>query len=98
ILDMDVVLNDRGFSWDTWTPGVYGDADIQGLVAHEWGHAVAAEHVPLRTSTMYFAAETGQIALRTLEPDDVALVGTLYPNQAFDDTTASVVGREIGRA
>lgn len=92
VLDMDVVMNDR-FRWVTATPGEIGNADIQSLVAHEWGHAVGCDHVPLRLSTMYYAAETGQTSLRSIEPDDAALVGSLYPNELFDATTASIRGK-----
>jgi hypothetical protein len=93
IVDMDVVLNDRDFAWDTRTPGLGGVADIQSLVAHEWGHAVGADHVPLRLSTMYYSADTGATSLRSLAADDVALVGSMYPNDAFRGTTATIRGR-----
>ncbi|MCG3135996.1 MAG: hypothetical protein HMLKMBBP_03783 [Planctomycetes bacterium] len=93
VLDMDVVLNDASFAWDTRTPGSPGVADIQSLVTHEWGHAIACDHVPLRASTMYFSADAGAIHLRSLAPDDVALAGSIYPNAAFDATTATLRGR-----
>jgi hypothetical protein len=93
VVDMDVVLNDQSFSWDTWNPGIPGDADIEALIAHEWGHAIGCDHVPLRASTMYFSATTGQISPRSIEPDDRALVGSIYPNDAFHTTTGSIAGR-----
>jgi hypothetical protein len=92
ITDMDVALNDRNWTWDTFAPGRAGIADIQSLVTHEWGHAIGCDHVPLRTSTMYFATNSGIISLRTLAPDDRALVGSMYPNPAFHATTGSLAG------
>lgn len=93
IVDMDVVMNDRDFSWDTWAEGVPGDADIQALVTHEWGHAIGCEHVPLRASTMYFSTTEGVVSLRSLASDDAALIGSIYPNQEFLDGTGTILGR-----
>ena len=91
LTDMDVALNDR-FTWDTFEPGRAGIADIESLVAHEWGHAIGCDHVPLRASTMYPRTQPGVISLRTLAPDDRALVGTMYPNAAFAATTGAISG------
>ena len=93
IVDMDIVMNDRDFSWDTWAEGVPGDADIQALVTHEWGHAIGCEHVPLRASTMYFSTTEGVVSLRSLASDDAALIGSIYPNQEFLDGTGAIAGR-----
>lgn len=93
ILDMDVLFNDRDFLWDTRSPGTSGIADIQAIMAHEWGHALGADHVPLRTSTMYFASSTGATAYRSLAADDRALVGSIYPNDTFRLTTGTLRGR-----
>lgn len=93
LLDADVVFNDRDFAWDTRTPGLNGVADIHSLAAHEWGHAIGADHVPLRRSTMYFSSDAGTTSFRTPAPDDVALVGSMYPNGAFDTTTGAIEGR-----
>jgi len=92
ILDMDVLFNDRDYEWDTPTPGIRGVADIQAIMAHEWGHALGLDHVPLRTSTMYFSSVTGATAYRSLSPDDTAIVGSLYPNDTFRQTTGTLRG------
>ena len=91
ILDMDVIFNDA-FDWDTRTPGSRGIADVQAIMTHEWGHALGADHVPLQASTMYFSSAEGSIAYRTLAADDRALVGALYPNDAFRQTTGTIRG------
>ncbi len=93
ILDMDVLFNDRDFTWDTRTPGTSGVADIAAIMTHEWGHAVGADHVPLRASTMYFASSTGSTAFRSLAADDRALIGSVYPNDTFRQTTGTLRGR-----
>jgi hypothetical protein len=91
LTDMDVALNDR-FAWDTFEPGRAGIVDIESLIAHEWGHAIGCDHVPLRTSTMYPRTQPGVISLRTLAKDDRALVGSMYPNAAFQATTGAIEG------
>jgi hypothetical protein len=91
LTDMDVALNDR-FSWDMFEPGRAGIADIESLIAHEWGHAIGCDHVPLRASTMYPNTLPGVISLRTLSPDDRALVGSMYPNANFAATTGTIAG------
>jgi len=93
IVDMDVIFNDRDFQWDTRSPGTTGIADIQAIMTHEWGHALGADHVPLQSSTMYFSSTTGSIAYRSIEADDRALVGSIYPNDAFRLTTGTIRGR-----
>jgi len=92
MIDADVALNGGAFTWSSSTPGRSGMADIEGLVAHEWGHAIGADHVPLRGSTMYWSTEEGAISLRSLSEDDRALVGTLYPDREFRQTTGSIRG------
>ena len=92
ILDMDVLFNDRDFEWDTRSPGRSGVADIQAIMTHEWGHALGADHVPLRESTMFFSSSTGATAYRSLSADDVALVGSIYPNDTFRQTTGTLRG------
>ncbi len=92
LLDMDVLFNDADFDWDTRTPGTLGVGDIQGLVTHEWGHAIGFDHVPLRASTMYFSAGAGSLYFRSQQPDDLAMVGSIYPNDAFRQTTGSISG------
>jgi hypothetical protein len=92
LTDMDVVLNDKDWKWDSFNSGRAGIADIQSLVAHEWGHAIGCDHVPLRTSTMYFATNTAMVSLRSLAPDDRALVGSIYPNASFQTTTGALTG------
>jgi len=92
ILDMDVLFNDRDYEWDTSSPGRLGVADIQAIMTHEWGHALGADHVPLRESTMFFSSTTGATAYRSLAADDIALVGSLYPNDTFRQTTGTLRG------
>lgn len=93
ILDMDVIFNDRDYRWNTTTPGTNGIADVQSIMTHEWGHALGADHIPLRGSTMYFSSSTGSIAYRSLAADDRALVGSIYPNDTFRLTTGTLRGQ-----
>lgn len=90
--DADVLFNDRDFIWNTRDPGVAGSPDIQALMTHEWGHAIGAEHVPLRQSTMYFSTDAGSTSFRTLSADDRALVASVYPGPDFTTETGAISG------
>ncbi len=73
----EVVLNDA-FAWSTEACGL--DPDLEGVVAHEIGHALGLAHSDVAPSIMaspWPAGATWQ--LRELRPDDVAAVCALYP-------------------
>jgi MYXO-CTERM domain-containing protein len=72
--------------------------DLQNTIAHEAGHFIGLAHpcegancgdAAMRETTMYPAAQIGEIKKRVLEADDVAGVCTVYPAGAGTPTCAS---------
>jgi hypothetical protein len=78
ILDADMELNDRDFTWDTLGPtgtqGVVGRAMIENVVTHEIGHFIGLDHAANARASLYFQSGPGLINSVSLETDDVAPV------------------------
>jgi hypothetical protein len=53
--------------------------DLQSIMTHEIGHMIGFAHSPDPTATMFSSYDPGTIGIRTLSPDDVAAVCTVYP-------------------
>ena len=73
----------------TWTtsgadsPGS-DKCDVQGVAAHEIGHAIGLDHPRERFATMFFSSYPGQSeAARSLEEDDKRGACFLYPTVPF---------------
>src|SRR5688572_7187652 len=92
ITDVDVVFNPE-LTWSVQTPGHPGKADVEGVTAHEWGHGIGLDHVPLFRSTMYYSAGFGQLSLRSLENDDRAGAASSYPAAGLDGIRGRIRGR-----
>ena len=91
ITDADVVFN-PSLDWAVVSPGNPARADVEGVAAHEWGHAIGIDHVPAARSTMYFASSLGGVSLRSLETDDAAAAVHAYPDPSGDGYLAAVRG------
>jgi len=74
-------LNEE-FVWDDG-PGdpVAGAHDIQGVLAHEYGHALGLGHSSVPGATM-FPTASSEVAARSIEPDDVAGMQFVYGTQS----------------
>ena len=55
-----------------------GALDIQGVLAHEFGHALGLAHSIVSGSTMYPVASGNGVAARSIEADDVSGLQALY--------------------
>lgn len=77
IYDADMEINTAGFDFST------GDADVKtdllSVVTHEAGHFLGLAHSEIPEATMWANYTPGTIDARTLSPDDVTLVCSVYP-------------------
>jgi hypothetical protein len=64
--------------WDDGPGTVGGRYDIQGVMAHEYGHALGLGHSSVGQATMAPSVGPGQTSLRSIHADDVAGVQCLY--------------------
>ena len=53
--------------------------DVQDVVTHEAGHVLGLAHSPDPTATMFASAPLSEISKRTLAPDDVSGICSIYP-------------------
>jgi hypothetical protein len=68
---------------DSWTwddgPGLIGSRwDIQGVMSHEYGHALGLGHSGSGSATMAPSGSPGQTSIRSIEADDVAGIQCVY--------------------
>jgi hypothetical protein len=90
IHEADIVFNPRvRFSTD----GSTGARDLQDLMTHELGHALGLHHSPIMAATMYPDGGAGQTLARSLAPDDIAGLRTLY--EAPETGWGAIVGRVV---
>jgi hypothetical protein len=72
----------RYYASETWSDGpgapLPGEQDLQGVAAHEYGHALGLAHSSVVGATMYPSASAGGYALRSLAADDVAGLQAVY--------------------
>jgi len=66
--------------------------DVENTVTHELGHVLGLEHSPVAASTMYPAADQGEISKRSLEADDLECFCDAYPKA---EPTRTCFGREL---
>jgi len=86
----------------TWSDGPSsasgGQWDIQGIMVHEYGHALGLGHSSTSSATMYFAAASGGNANRKIASDDINGVKALYGVRSSSKpkiTSASVNGGNV---
>ena len=98
IVDADMELNDRDFTWDTLgagTQGVPGRAYIENVVTHELGHFVGIDHVGNAQSSMFFASTSGAIDQSILKHDDKAAIIRDYSHPTITDTDLATVSGSV---
>jgi hypothetical protein len=77
IFDADVEIN------SAQNPITVGDtaiqADLLSIVTHEAGHFLGLSHSCNKEATMFASYKFGETGLRSLEPDDIAGICSIYP-------------------
>jgi len=76
-LAFDIVFLD-GWSWNDNAADGTGGFDIEGIAAHELGHALGLGHSEVPGSTMWPSALGNGVANRTIEADDIAGIRAIY--------------------
>ncbi len=78
IIDSDIEINasNNTIGFD----GAPLDFDLRNLLTHEIGHFIGLDHSEVFDATMEFETRKGQIKKRDLDPDDVAGVCEIFPN------------------
>jgi hypothetical protein len=79
LIDADMVFWDAGFQFFTGTSGCSGGFYIEDVATHEFGHALGLGHSTVASATMYPSISTCSQQSRSLDPDDIAAVLSLYP-------------------
>jgi hypothetical protein len=82
IYDADVEVNSADYTLTTDDEEV--DADLESIIAHEVGHFLGLSHSMVPGATMRPGYQPGFIGLRTLDPDDVAGICSLYGAEAAE--------------
>jgi len=94
LLDSDIIFWDAGFRFFTGTSGcgaVSNAAYVEDVAAHEFGHALGLSHSSYSDATMYPSYGYCSQAFRTLAPDDIAGLRSLYPGSFTPANTAPSV-------
>jgi hypothetical protein len=65
-------------AWDDGPGSVGSRFDLQGVMCHEYGHALGLGHSADPTATMKPSGGAGDLALRSIEDDDIAGIQCLY--------------------
>ncbi|HUL74276.1 MAG TPA: matrixin family metalloprotease [Vicinamibacterales bacterium] len=108
VVESDIFLNST-FDWSVAAGGEAARFDVQSIATHEIGHLLGLSHSALgetelrpsggrrvlgKSAVMFpIAFPAGNIADRTLKPDDIAGMSDVYPTAAFQTSTGSLPGR-----
>ena len=87
LVDGDIIYNGIDHSWTTQASRA-GEVDAQSIITHEVGHQLGLGHSNINAATMY-ASYGGGEGPRSLHPDDVEAVCSLYPSDAMSECASS---------
>lgn len=79
LIDADIKFWDEPRKFFAGTTGCSSGHYILDIATHEFGHALGMNHSTVANATMFATTTTCASKWRSLDPDDVAGVRTLYP-------------------
>ena len=79
IYDADIEVNAANNTLTITDDPKKVEYDLQAILTHEAGHFIGIAHSPDGNAVMYASYSPGSISQRTLTPDDVEAVCTIYP-------------------
>jgi hypothetical protein len=107
LLESDIFFN-AAFTWSVAANGEAGKWDVQTIATHEIGHFSGLGHSAIGETQLMngtrrvlssgavmfpIALGPGDISGRTLDPDDVAGISDIYPDDDFSRQTGSISGQ-----
>jgi hypothetical protein len=108
LVEADIFFN-AAFPWSVASAGQPGHWDLESIALHEIGHLNGLGHSAIGETQMLpgggrqvtstgavmfpIAMGAGDITGRTLQPDDIAGISDLYPDDDFNAKTGSLSGR-----
>jgi matrixin len=66
------------FTWDDGPGTISNRFDVQGVMAHEYGHALGLGHSTVGSATMAPSVGAGSTSIRSIAPDDIAGIQCVY--------------------
>jgi hypothetical protein len=99
IYDADMEINGQNvWSYDIKDPSTNvppSSYDFESIITHQAGHFFGLAHSPDHTATMFYSYDPQSTYKRTLHPDDVAGICSIYP---ADGTRATSTGPVVAGA
>jgi hypothetical protein len=85
------------WTWQDGPGSVSGGIDIQGVAAHEYGHALGLDHTNVGGSTMFASISGTGTGARSIEADDIAGVQFKYGVKSASKPTISSLSVNAGQ-
>jgi hypothetical protein len=90
IYDADMELNATGKNLSTSATVPANGFDLLSVITHEAGHFLGLAHATDPTATMFASYKPGTTTLRSLAPDDIAGICSIYPTTTERNVATSV--------
>lgn len=90
LTDTDIVFNPAEPFSTTAEPAAF---DLEGILVHELGHAIGADHSSSADATMFATVVRQSTDFRSLSADDRAFAADLYPSPNADVLFGDLTGR-----
>jgi hypothetical protein len=88
IYDADIEVNTANNTVTITDDASKIEYDLQAILTHEVGHFIGIAHSPDPAAVMFASYSPGSVTQRTLTPDDIAAICTIYPaDYEFDCNT-----------